>query len=49
MQYERPAIEERVDVEALLGIVQVSGGGGDAQPIWRRRIRRQDPSAAERG
>jgi hypothetical protein len=49
MRYERPAIEERVDVKALLGIVQVSGGAGDEQPIWRRRDRRDDPSSTGRG
>lgn len=49
MRYERPAIEERVAVEALLGRPGISGGGGDLQPVWRRRERRDDTSSAERG
>jgi hypothetical protein len=36
MHYEPPAIEERVEVRALLGLSQISGGTGDTfQPIWR--------------
>ncbi len=37
MRYERPVIEERIDVRALLGNGQISGGAGDIaiQPIWR--------------
>lgn len=28
MRYERPAIESRVAMKALLGLIRVSGGGG---------------------
>ncbi len=34
MRYERPAIEHRYSVRALL-VASISGGGGDFQPIWR--------------
>ncbi len=47
MRYERPAIEERIDVRALLGIAQPSGVAGDSagvQPIWRSATRREDPT-----
>jgi hypothetical protein len=47
MHYVRPAIEERFEVRALLGVAQISGGGGDFQPIWRVRKTRGDASSAE--
>jgi hypothetical protein len=44
MRYEQPAIEERLEVRALLGAPQISGGAADlaVQPIWRSTERRED-------
>jgi hypothetical protein len=44
MPYERPAIERRVPITALLGDTPISPGAGDAlpQPIWRRGETRKD-------
>jgi hypothetical protein len=51
MRYARPAIEERVEVRALLGLNGISGGPADVftQPIWRSaRSRKGRDEAADR-
>jgi hypothetical protein len=41
MRYERPAIERRVPIAALLD-QQVSPAPDDFQPIWRRGEKSED-------
>jgi hypothetical protein len=42
MRYERPAIERRAPITALLGVQQVSPTPDDSQPIWRRGENSED-------
>jgi hypothetical protein len=45
MRYERPAIERRVPISALLAEGKTSPGAGDdtfVQPIWRRGEKSED-------
>jgi hypothetical protein len=46
MRYEPPAIEERIEVRAVLGNGPISGGAGDivVQPIWRSTTPREGSS-----
>jgi hypothetical protein len=47
MRYERPVIEERFAVKALLGGVIISGS---IQPVWRPARSEHDPDdSADRG
>jgi hypothetical protein len=41
MRYERPAIERRVPIAALLDN-PISPGAGDEQPVWRRGEKSED-------
>jgi hypothetical protein len=42
MPYERPAIERRVPISALLAEGKTSPAGDAFQPVWRRGETRKD-------